>query len=74
MGRHRQWHKRALADERGQGTVEYAVVTAALLCVVLGLAALWRMASSGELLAHALLSASHHVQGALGWVVDLFIY
>lgn len=54
--------------------MEYAVVTAAVLCVILGLAALWRLASSGELAAHALLSASHHVQGAIGWMADVFSY
>ena len=54
--------------------MEYAVVTAGVLCVVLALGALWRLFSSGLVTGHGLLSASHHMQGALGWVVDIFSY
>lgn len=54
--------------------MEYAVVTAAFMCVLLAGAALWRALSSGLFVDHALLSASHHIQGAVGWVADLFSY
>lgn len=74
MGRYRQWHQWALGDERGQGTVEYAVVTAAFICVLVAGAALWRALSSGLFVDHALMAASHHIQGAVGWVADLFSY
>lgn len=74
MGCHRQRHQRLVADDAGQGTVEYAVVTAALLSVVVAMGALWRLFSSGLVVTHALGAASHHLQGALGWVVDIFSY
>lgn len=74
MERHRHWHQRSLADERGQGTVEYAVVTAAFVCVVVAGAALWRALSEGLFVDHALLAASHHVAGALTWATDVFSY
>lgn len=74
MGCHSLRHQRVVADEGGQGTVEYAVVTAGVLCVVLALGALWRLFSSGLVTGHGLLSASHHMQGALGWVADIFSY
>lgn len=72
MGRHRVGYQQFVEDEAGQGTVEYAVVTAALLCVCVALGALWRALSSGLFTVHALAAASHHVQGAVGWVADLF--
>lgn len=74
MGRHRQRHQRLVGDERGQGTVEYAVVTASFVCVVVAGAALWRALSSGLFIDHALMAASHHLQGAVGWIADLFSY
>lgn len=71
---HRDWHQRSLADEAGQGTVEYALVTAAFLCVVVAGAALWRALAEGLFAEHALLAASHHLAGALTWVTDVFSY
>ena len=62
------------SSQKGQATVEFALVTCALLAIVLALGALWR-AISGELfIDHALLSASHHVQAAAGWIIDVFSY
>lgn len=63
-----------MADERGQGTAEYAVVLAAVLCIVVALGAFWNLLSAGTLVEHALAAASHHVQAAAGWAVDVFSY
>lgn len=61
--------------ERGQATVEYAVVAGALVAVVVGLGALWRLAESGALVDHAVLSASHHIHMAtLGGGADVLLY
>lgn len=61
-------------DASGQSTVEFAVVTAAVLAVVAGLGALWRAFEGGMFVEHAVASASHHVQGALGGLVDVFMF
>ncbi len=50
--------------QSGQSTVEFALVTAAFLTVVIGLGALWRLASGGALVEHALATASHCVEQA----------
>ena len=56
---------RAIARcETGQSTVEFAIVFAAFVCVVLGLGALLGIVQDdGPLVLHALASASHHVAG-----------
>lgn len=46
----------------GQSTVEFAIVTAAFLAILLGLSALWHAFDQGLLVQHALQTASHHVQ------------
>ena len=67
--------KNKLTGQSGQGTVEYAIVLAGLLCVVVGLGALSNALSDGLFVQHALVSASHHVQAAaLGSVGDVFSY
>ena len=61
--------------ERGQGTVEFAVVTAAFLGMLVVFGMLWRCLESGLFVEHALLSASHHVQlAAPGSAADVFLY
>lgn len=60
--------------EKGQGTVEFAVVTAAIMVMVVALGALWRLIQDGAFVVHAVASASHHVQGALGAVADVFMF
>ncbi len=60
--------------EAGQGTVEFALVTVALLAVVLGIAAMWRLFGDGVLMQHVLTSASHHVGGSIGSLADVFAY
>lgn len=54
--------------------MEYAIVTAGLLGVIVGLGSLWRALSAGLFVDHALMAASHHLQGALGWAFDIFSY
>ena len=49
-------------NECGQGTVEFALVTAAFLAAVIALGALWRGLEAGMFVDHALMSASHHIQ------------
>ncbi|EFV32714.1 hypothetical protein K9U16_13340 [Eggerthella lenta] len=62
-------------DERGQGTVEFALVTAAFLAAVVALGALWRSLEAGMFVDHALMSASHHIQMTMpGSVADVFLY
>lgn len=62
------------SDERGQSTVEYAVVMAASLAVVVALGLLWNAVDDGLFVQHAVASASHNVQGAFGGVADVFCY
>lgn len=66
---------RSEADESGQGTVEFALVTAAFMVVAVTLGLLWRALEGGLFVQHALLSASHHVQLASpGCIADVFLY
>lgn len=59
----------------GQSTVEFALLTAALLVVVVGCALLWRRLEGGLFVEHALSSASHHVESAApGTIADVFLY
>ena len=62
-------------DERGQATVEYAIVFAGFLALIVGLGALWRMLGDGVLVEHAIAVASHHVQAVAPVVlVDVLMY
>ena len=55
---------RALALERtAQGTLEYALVTAAVLAVVAGLAAVWHAGRGGALAGLVERAASHALEG-----------
>lgn len=74
LGRHRLGNKQPLGNERGQGTVEYAIVTAAFLCVIVAGAALWRALSQGLFVDHGLASASHHLAGAATWIADVLVF
>lgn len=71
---HRLGNKQPLGNERGQGTVEYAIVTAAFLCVIVAGAALWRALSQGLFVDHGLASASHHLAGAATWIADVLVF
>ena len=70
----------ALGPRRGPATSEdrerwSSLVTAGLLAVIVACGALWRSFEGGLFVEHALMAASHHVQGAaLGAVADVFLY
>ena len=64
-----------MRSERGQGTVEYAVVLAGVLCMVVALGVLAKAMGEGLFVEHALMSASHYLQlAALGSVADVFAF
>lgn len=62
-------------ENAGQGTVEYALVLAALLVIVLGLGVIAHLFTDGSVANHALVSASHHVSGsAVVATLDIFAF
>ena len=62
-------------DERGQATVEYAIVFFGFLALLTALGTLWRLWADGIPIEHALQSASHHLLSAApGAISDLFLY
>lgn len=62
-------------DEKGQATVEFAIVAAAFAAITVALAALWHLAGDGLLVRHALAAASHHVQGVMpAYLSDVFLF
>ena len=65
---------RRLDDDFGQSTVEYAVVAAAMLAIVVGLGALADFLREGVILQHAAQAASHNPSASPGGVVDVFCY
>lgn len=67
--------RRLLEGCCGQGTLEYALVMAGFLSVIVALASLWRVLDGGVFVEHALMSASHHVQAvAPGVATDVFLF
>lgn len=50
-----------LREESAQSTVEYAIVTLALLSIVLAIAGLWRAGTDGRLAALVERAASHGI-------------
>lgn len=65
--------KTLIVDTCGQSTVEFAIVTAALLIVVVAISLLWNLGDNGIFVEHAISSASHHLQeAAAGIVGDVF--
>lgn len=74
MERHRLWHQRLVGDCRGQASVEYAVVLAAFLAVVVGMGLLMRAFGDGLFVEHGLAAASHHIQASAGWMSDVLGY
>lgn len=78
MERHRRRHQRIvgkLADQKGQATVEYAVIVAAFLAMAVALGMFWHMLDDGLLVEHALAVASHHIQSvAPATIADIFLY
>ena len=58
----------------GQASVEYAVVTAALLILAVVVGMMASHLEAGLWIEHAVISASHSVQGSFGWIADIFSY
>lgn len=64
-----------MREDSGQSTVEFAIVSAAFLALVIGLSLLWRSVSDGTFVDHAILSASHHIQqSVVGGGMDVLLY
>lgn len=61
-------------DERGQSTVEYAVVAATFVAIVVALGFLSDALDDGILVRHAVAAASHNVESGIGGVVDVFCF
>lgn len=58
----------------GQSMVEYAVILAGFLALIMGMGALWHLFDTGLVVEHALQSASHHLQDvAQGAWLDVFL-
>lgn len=74
LRRHKQLIER-LACQKGQATVEFAIIAAGFLAVTVALGALWRMLDGGLIVQHALAVASHHIQAvAPVTITDIFLY
>ena len=66
---------RALAEERGQSTVEYALVLGAFLAMAVALAALWRFLGQGTGTDIAARVASHGLgAGTVAALQDVLLY
>lgn len=61
-------------DQRGQSTVEYALVFAAGLAIVVAVGALSHVVGDGTFVEHAVTAASHNLGGVLGGAADVFSY
>lgn len=69
----------ALDEELAQGTVEYAIVTVALLAIVIALASVWRAGTDGAFSGLVERAASHALaaggaDGALSGAKDIALY
>lgn len=65
----------ALAEERGQSTVEYALVLGAFLAMAVALAALWRLLGQGAGADIASRAASHGLgAGTVAALQDVLLY
>lgn len=64
-----------LAEERGQSTVEYALVLGAFLAMAVALAALWRFLGQGVAADIAARAASHVLgAGTVAALQDVLLY
>jgi len=60
---------------RGQSMVEFVIVFAAFITLILALGALWHLGDNGTLVEHATASASHHLKlSDLGGWGDVLSY
>lgn len=62
-----------MGDE-GQATLEFALITSAFIVILVALRFFGVAVESGLWVDHALMAATHHIQGSIGWIVDIFIY
>lgn len=63
----------AFAGESGQGTVEFCLVLAGFMALVLGLGAILQAFAEGQLPLHAIASASHALAASpAGVLADIF--
>lgn len=72
VDRHFRWNQQ-LVGASGQSSVEFALVAAGLLVVILAFGLLFQKLESGLFVQHALASASHHLR-SLGSIADIFAY
>lgn len=65
-----------LDSDSGQSTVEFAIVTASLLAILIGLAALWRAGQDGSLVELMRSNSSHSlaIGSALEAMQDALLY
>lgn len=62
-------------SNKGQSNVEYAVVLAGFLAMLIALGVLHNSLREGLFVQHAILSASHHITNVhLGVLHDAFLY
>lgn len=75
-GNTRRVESSLLESQRGQSTVEYALVLTAFLSIAVALAVVWHASRSGRLLDLATQSASHQIGGgdALGSWRDISLF
>lgn len=68
-------YARVTGNVKGQGTVEFAIVTGGLMVIATAFGLLWRALGSGLFVKHALSAASHHIDGAaLGAISDVLLF
>ena len=65
-------YQQLVGDERGQASVEYALVVVAMLSVVVAVGAIANVLERGVFVEHALASAAYHVTASVGWIADVF--
>lgn len=61
-------------DEKGQSTVEYAVIVGASLAIVVALGLLAEALNDGMFVQHAISAASHNMQVIIGGAADVFSF
>lgn len=70
-----KWSLSTRAGKCGQSTVEFAIITAGLLALVIALGTLWHALDQGLLVEHALSAASHHlIDVPAAFIADIFRY
>ena len=63
-----------LECERGQSTVEYAIVLTAFLGIIVAIGLLGNALGDGLFIDHAIMAASHNIGVLLGGGADVFSY